>query len=144
MVYKSASTSALYHDTTKLSRDGLAILKPSQISFYCLTVFHITAVFIKRRIVGVKILAVEVVLSDSQGIAEALIMHDLPLAKELNGVAYVGIVRQAQNVVVGGACFLLCYYHVFARFLGCQKTRKILIFQGVSVLLKLTIFQKFQ
>ena len=80
----------------------------------------------------------------TERIAEALIMHYFALTEKLDNVVYVGIVRKAKNVVVGYARLLLCYYHVFARFLGCQKTQKILIFQGFSVLLKLPIFQKFQ
>ena len=84
------------------------------------------------------------ILRDTDGVAEPLIVHDLALAEEFDRLLDVGIVNHTQDVVIGYASLLLCYYHVFATFLGCQKTRKILIFQGFSVLLKLTIFQKFQ
>lgn len=40
-------------------------------------------------------------------IAEALVMDDLPLAQELQGIADVGIVNQAKQIVVGYSCFLL-------------------------------------
>ena len=83
-------------------------------------------------------------LRAGKGIGEALIMHDLAFAQELNGIAHVGIIHESQNVIIRGARLLLCYYHVFATKLSLAKVRKILIFQGISVLLELTIFQKFQ
>ena len=99
---------------------------------------------IEGGIIGVKVLAVHLVLRDAQGIGEALVMHKLPLAQKLDRLAHVGIICQAQDIVVGRACLLLCYYHVFATKLSLAKVRKILMFQGISVLLELTIFQKFQ
>ena len=80
------------------------------------------------------------ILSYSYAVAEALVVNYLALAKEFYRIAYVGIVGQAQNVIIGRARLLLCYYHVFATFWGSQETRKILIFQGFSAFLKLTIF----
>ena len=59
-------------------------------------------------------------------------MHQLALAKELEGLADVGVVDHAEQIVVRHARFLLCYYHVFATFWTFQEPRKILIFQGVS------------
>ena len=83
-----------------------------------------TALRIERRVVGVEVLGIQMVLGDAEGVAKTLIMHDLPLAKELNGVAYVGIVRQAQNVVVGGACFLLCCNCKSASFCAAEQRNK--------------------
>ena len=103
-------------------------------------IFVIRAVFVKRRIASVEIFGVEIVLRYANGIGKALIMHYFTGAQEFYYVINVGIVGKAQDIVIGCACLLLCYYHVFATFLWCQKTRKILIFQGFSVLLKLTIF----
>ena len=71
-------------------------------------------------------------------------MHDLTRAQKFYYVVYVGVVGKTKNIIVGCARLLLCYYHVFATKLSLAKVRKILIFQGVSALLKLTIFQKFQ
>ena len=71
-------------------------------------------------------------------------MHDLPLAEELDGIPYVGVVAEAEDIVVGDAGFLLCYYHVFATKLSLAKVRKFLILQGFAALLELSIFQKFQ
>ena len=104
--------------------------------FFCL--------FVKARIYRVEILRVHAVLSKTEGIGEPLIMNDLALAEIFYGVANVGIIHKSQDIIVGHARFLLCYYHVFATKLSLAKVRKILIFQGVSALLKLTIFQKFQ
>ena len=84
------------------------------------------------------------ILRDADSVAKSLIMHDLALAEEFNWLFDVGIVDEAHDIVVGYARLLLCYYHVFATKLSLAKVRKILIFQGVSALLKLTIFQKFQ
>ncbi len=67
-------------------------------------------------------------------------MHDLALAEEADDVVDVGIVRQTEDVVVGHACLLLCYYHVFATKYGFEKARKILILQGFAALLGLPIF----
>ena len=46
-------------------------------------------------------------LDTTQAIGEALVVNDLALAQELDGIAHVGVVRQTQNVVVGHARLLL-------------------------------------
>lgn len=48
------------------------------------------------------------ILRDTEGIAEALIMHNLALAQEFDGLTHVGIVGHTQNVIVGHARLLLC------------------------------------
>ena len=73
-------------------------------------------------------------LRAAKGITEALVVHDLAFTQILDRIAHVGIVHEAQNVVVGGASLLLCYYHVFATKLSLAKVRKILILQGVTAL----------
>ena len=103
-----------------------------------------TAVLVKRGVAGVEIFGVEALLRHPQGVGKALIVNYLTLTQELDNVVHVGIVRKPQNVVIGRASLLLCYYHVFATKLSLAKARKILMFQGISALLKLTIFQKFQ
>ena len=45
-------------------------------------------------------------------LAEALVVNDLPLPQEADGVLYIRIIRQTQYVVVGGAGFLLWCNHV--------------------------------
>ena len=75
------------------------------------------------------------ILRDADGVGEALIVNDLALAQIFDGIANVGIVGQTQDIVVGDACLLLCYYHVFATKSWCVKVRKILILQGFTALL---------
>ena len=99
-----------------------------------LSVFHLPLVLVKRGVEGIKVFAVEVLLRDAEGIGEALIVHDLAFAQIFDGVAHVGIVAQAQNVVVGHARLLFCYYHVFATKMSLAKVRKILILQGITAL----------
>lgn len=48
------------------------------------------------------------ILNDPQGFAEALEVHDLPGPQETDRIADFRIFDQTQNVVVGGAGFLLC------------------------------------
>ena len=43
----------------------------------------------------------------AQRLAEALVVHDLPLAQEAQGSEHVGVVRQADQVLIGGARLLL-------------------------------------
>ena len=90
--------------------------------FFCL--------FVKARIYRIEILRVHAVLRDANGVGKSLIMNDFALAEVFDGIADVGVIHKAENVVVGHASLLLCYYHVFATKLSLAKVRKILIFQG--------------
>jgi hypothetical protein len=99
-----------------------------------LSAIFVRTVLVKRRVASVEILGIEVVLRYADSIGETLIVNDFTCAQELYYVVDVGVVGKTQNVVIGRASLLLCYYHVFAMFLGCQKTRKILILQGVTAL----------
>ena len=49
---------------------------------------------------------VELFRHETQRLTEALEMDDLPLTQESNHVIYVGIVREPENVIVGGARLL--------------------------------------
>ena len=57
-------------------------------------------------------------LGNADGVAEALIMHDLALTQILDGIADVGIINKTKYIVIRRACLLLCYYHVFATTLS--------------------------
>ena len=70
--------------------------------------FLITSSLIKRRVARVEVLGVEMLLRDTNAVAEALIVHDLTLSEEFYRVADVGIVCEAQNVVISRASLLLC------------------------------------
>ena len=71
MVYKSAYTSALYHDTTKLSIGRLEI-QAALVLFGRSAVFHLAAALVKGRIAGIEVFGVEIVLRDAQGVAETI------------------------------------------------------------------------
>ena len=99
-----------------------------------LSEFALKTLFIKTRIHRIKILRIQPVLRDAQGIAKPLIMDDLALAEVFERLANVGVVDKTDEVVVGHARLLLCYYHVFATKLSLVKARKILILLGVTAL----------
>ena len=90
--------------------------------------------FIEGWVADVEVFGVKVILRDAEGIGKALIMHDLALAEEFDHVVDVGVVRQTQDIVIGRARLLLCYYLVFATKLCLVKVRKFLISQGVAAL----------
>ena len=66
---------------------------------------------VEFRVKGVEILAVQVVLGDAQRLAEPLEVDDFPFPQELDGVPYVRVVRQAEDVVIGNAGLLLWCNH---------------------------------
>ena len=47
-------------------------------------------------------------LENTHGFAEALKMHDLALAEEFYYVVYVGVIREAEDVIIHRASLLLC------------------------------------
>ena len=51
--------------------------------------------FIKRRIDSVKVLRIEVILSNSESIAESLVMRDLTRSEKLDRLTDVGIVDKS-------------------------------------------------
>lgn len=63
---------------------------------------------VEFRIDRIEILAVQVILDNSQGFAETLIMHNLPLPEELDRIADFRVFYKTQDVVIGCAGFLLC------------------------------------
>ena len=90
--------------------------------------------FIKARIHSIEILRIQPILRYAQSFTEPLIMHDLAFSQELERLAHVGVIDQANKVIVGDARLLLCYYHVLATKSWCVKVRKILILQGFTAL----------
>ena len=63
--------------------------------------------YVKLGVVGVVVACVQAFLNIAQGFAEALEVNDLTLTQELDRVAYIGVVDQAQQVIVSCARFLL-------------------------------------
>lgn len=46
------------------------------------------------------------------GLAEALEMDNLPLTEELDHVVHIRVIGQAQDVIIGHSCFLLCHVDI--------------------------------
>ena len=63
--------------------------------------------YVKLGIVGVVVACIQIFLYIAQCVAEALEVNDLALTQELDRVAYIGVVDQAQQVIVSCARFLL-------------------------------------
>ena len=76
-------------------------MTPSALSFVRLSL-------VKAGVIGVEILVVQVVLDHAHTFPEALEVDDLALTKEADGITDVGVIAEAQDVVVGGAGLLLC------------------------------------
>ena len=64
--------------------------------------------FIKRWIYRIEISRLEIILHHAQCLAEALIVDYFPFTEEFDGVAYVGIVYESEQIIIGRACLLLC------------------------------------
>lgn len=62
---------------------------------------------VKLRVECVKIPFVELVGQQPQVFAEPLVVYNLTFAQKADGVLYVRVVSQPQNIVIGGACLLL-------------------------------------
>ena len=76
---------------------------------------------IKGGIEGVEVFGIEGVLGHAQGIRKALVVYDLPLTQELDGILNVGIIDKAQDVVVGDAGFLLCCNRKSTSFCAAEQ-----------------------
>lgn len=64
---------------------------------------------VKSRIKRIEVLGIEMILHDSQSFTKPLEVHDFPCPKELDGFVHIGfILYKSKNIVVGGACLLLC------------------------------------
>ena len=62
---------------------------------------------VERGVKRVEVFGIESIGRDAQTLAKALVMHNLALAQELDGVAHIGIIRKAQDVVIRYAGLLL-------------------------------------
>ena len=59
-------------------------------------------------VISVIVFLIELLLGAPEGFAEALKMHDLALTEEADDVIDVGIVREAEDIIIGDARLLLC------------------------------------
>ena len=62
---------------------------------------------IKCGIYSVEVFRVQLLDRLSESLAESLVVNDFALAQELDGVAHIGIIRKAQDVVIRYAGLLL-------------------------------------
>ena len=65
---------------------------------------------IESRIHKVNILLVQLFPQELHGFAETLEVNDLPFTQEFDHIVNIRIIGKTQNIVVGGACLLLCCY----------------------------------
>ena len=63
---------------------------------------------VKGWVHGVNILLIQLFPQLLDAFAKPLEVDDLPLPQELDHIVYIGIVRQAENVVIGHPSLLLC------------------------------------
>ncbi len=76
--------------------------------FLLFLIWFLIWVFVEGRIEGIEVAAVQMILDIPQGFTEPLEVDDLPLPQETDGIADIVVFNHAQDVVVGGAGFLLC------------------------------------
>ena len=65
------------------------------------------ALLVEGGVAGVEVLRVEAILGRVERFGKALVVDDLALAEEAEGIAHVGIVDHTEQVVVGDARLLL-------------------------------------
>ena len=65
---------------------------------------------VEGGVIAVEVFGIQLILRDSQGFRKALIVDDLAGTKKFDGIAHVGVINKAQNVIVGCSCLLLCCY----------------------------------
>lgn len=78
--------------------------------------FALVFAVVKRRIEGVEVPRVEIVLRDAERFAEALEVDHFTLAQEFDRFAYIRVIDEAQNIVVGRPGLLLCCNHIRTTF----------------------------
>ncbi len=68
----------------------------------------ISALAVKAGVPVVEVLLPQPVLHECQAFSKTLKVYDLPGPEELDDVVDIGIVAQAQDVVIGDPCLLFC------------------------------------
>ena len=81
------------------------------------TSFLLFPALIECRIDGIDVFLIHGIFCHVQGITETLIVHDLPLSEEFQRIAHVGIVNQAEQIVISDSRLLLCCTCASANFL---------------------------
>ena len=76
--------------------------------------------FVKGRVDQIDVFLVHPVLRQPQSLAEALEVDHLPGPEEFDDIVDIGVIGQAQNVVIGDPGLLLCCDRVRTTFLFCS------------------------
>lgn len=69
---------------------------------------------VKRRVCGIEILGIQMVLDNAQSLAETLEVYYFTFTQVADGVADFRVFYQAENVFIGTSSFLFCC-HVFCQ-----------------------------
>lgn len=81
------------------------------------SIFATAVLFVKRRVKGVEIAAVQMILNDAETFTEPLEMDDFPCPEEFNGMIDIRIVlNQTEDIIVGRSGFLFCCNHIRTTF----------------------------
>lgn len=71
---------------------------------------------VKGRIICIEIFAIRVILCDAERITESLEVGDLSLAEEFDGIAHIGVIHEAKNIIVSDSGFLFWCNHIRTNF----------------------------
>lgn len=74
------------------------------------------SVFVKCRVVSKEVCFVKPLLCADKEFSESLVVNDLPCTQEADHVVDVGVIRNAQDVVVGRACLHFWCNHIRTNF----------------------------
>lgn len=75
------------------------------------------------RVECVEVLAVQIILDDSETFSEALEVYDLPLAQEFDRFTNIRIIDKTQDIIVGRAGFLFWGDLVKTTYKNTRKNR---------------------
>ena len=78
---------------------------------------------VKRRVEGVEVPEIQLILGDAQGLAETLEVHDFPFSQIADRITYIRVFDDAEDVVVGGAGFLFWRDLVKTTYKNTRKNR---------------------
>ena len=70
-------------------------------TIYISILFSATAVFVKRRVAGIVILAVKLICHETKPFTETLVMDYFACTKEFDNVAYIGVIGKTENIIIG-------------------------------------------
>ena len=88
-----------------------------QILWLSMAVFS-SAMLIKGGIAGVEVFGIELFLRETSDFAETLKMDDFPFPQIADRVDYIGVIGEAEDIVIGCAGFLFrC--HIFCQIGKC-------------------------